>query len=58
MNMTELERLNDETKDETYMAIFEYTEGWYRPDRRHFPVRYRSPVHFVTASRKLLAANR
>jgi len=41
-----LERTRFETQAQARLAIFEWIEGWYNPDRRHSSIGYLSPNEF------------
>ena len=41
-----LDRTRFETQREARMAVFEWIEGWYNPQRRHSSIRYLSPMEF------------
>jgi putative transposase len=41
-----LDRRSFRTHAEARLAVFEFIEGWYNPNRRHSGIGYRSPVEF------------
>jgi putative transposase len=40
-----LDRRHFKTQIEARMAIFEFSEGWYNPHRRHSALDYHSPIN-------------
>jgi putative transposase len=42
------------TQIEARMAIFEFTEGWYSPHRRHSAIGYLSPIDYEKTDRQTL----
>jgi putative transposase len=47
-----LERRHFKTQIEARMAIFEFIEGWYNPQRRHSAINYLSPIDFERTYRQ------
>ena len=41
-----LARLRFTSQAEARMAVFSYIEGWYHPARRHFGIRFLSPMAY------------
>jgi putative transposase len=41
-----LDRCHFKTQIEAPMAIFEFIEGWYNPQRRHSALDYLSPINY------------
>lgn len=41
-----LNRRSFKTKAEAKMAVFEFIEGWYNPERRHSALGYKSPINY------------
>jgi putative transposase len=41
-----LNRCTFKTHDEAKMAIFDFIEGWYNPQRRHSSLGYLSPAQY------------
>jgi putative transposase len=48
-----LERRRFKTQVEAQMAVFDFIEGWYNPQRRHSALDYRSPIEFERTSARL-----
>jgi len=46
-----LDRRRFKTQVEARMAVFEFIEGWYNPQRRHSALDYRSPIAYERAYR-------
>ena len=40
------DRMSFETQREAKLAVFEWIEGWYNPQRRHSSIGYLSPMEF------------
>ena len=45
-----LDRQIFRTRDEARLAVFEYIEGWYNPQRRHSALGYLSPMRYELAA--------
>ena len=51
-----LDRRQFQTKAEARIAIFEFIEGWYNPDRRHSALGYQSPIAYERSQAERLEA--
>jgi putative transposase len=41
-----LDRRRFKTQAQAEIAVFDFIEGWYNPQRRHSSIGYLSPVHY------------
>ena len=48
-----LDRTRFQTQAEARMAVFEWIEGWYDPQRRHSSIGYLSPNEFERSEESL-----
>lgn len=46
-----IDRRRFKTQAEARMAIFEFIEGWYNPQRRHSALGYQSPINYERSIR-------
>lgn len=51
-----IDRRRFKTQAEARMAIFEFIEGWYNPQRRHSALGYQSPINYERSIRDQAAA--
>jgi len=51
-----IDRRQFKTQAEARVAVFEFIEGWYNPQRRHSALRYLSPINFERSLRDQAAA--
>jgi putative transposase len=46
-----LERSSFRTQSEARLAVFDFIEGWYNPNRRHSALNYLSPNEYERSNR-------
>jgi putative transposase len=51
-----IDRESWKTRTEARIAVFDYIEGWYNPNRRHSALGYVSPLAFEAAHEARMAA--